>query len=46
MCSSDLDVVLLSGPDPKEPQDMLVAVNDDRPFLYDSALRAAAAGGD
>ena len=41
----EIDVVLLPGPDPKEPQDMLVAVNDDRPFLFDSALRAAAAGG-
>ncbi|HEX2759117.1 MAG TPA: hypothetical protein VHM27_01340, partial [Rhizomicrobium sp.] len=41
----EIDVELLPGPDPKEPQDMLVAVNDDRPFLFDSALRAAAAGG-
>ncbi len=40
-----IDVELLPGPDPREPQDMLVAVNDDRPFLFDSALRAAQAGG-
>ncbi len=41
----DITVELLPGPDAKEPQDLLVAINDDRPFLYDSALRAAAAGG-
>jgi glutamate dehydrogenase len=40
-----IDVRLLPGPDPREPQDMLVAVNDDRPFLFDTALRAAAAFG-
>jgi glutamate dehydrogenase len=40
-----IDVKLLPGPDPKEPEDMLVAVNDDRPFLFDSSLRAAAAAG-
>jgi glutamate dehydrogenase len=40
-----IDVRLLPGPDPREPQDMVVAVNDDRPFLFDSGLRAAAAFG-
>ena len=40
-----IDVKLLSGPDAKEPEDMLVAINDDRPFLFDSALRAAIAAG-
>ena len=40
-----IDVKLLPGPDPKEPEDMLVAVNDDRPFLFDSSLRTAAAAG-
>ena len=43
--AGEIDVELLAGPDPREPQDMLVAVNDDRPFLFDSALRAAPAGG-
>jgi glutamate dehydrogenase len=38
-------VKLYPGPDPKEPEDMLVACNDDRPFLFDSALRAATAAG-
>ncbi len=33
-----IDVRLLPGPDSHEPQDMLVAVNDDRPFLFDTAL--------
>ena len=42
---NEIDVKLLAGPDPKEPQDLLVAINDDRPFLFDSALRAAAAAG-
>ncbi|HWY62067.1 MAG TPA: NAD-glutamate dehydrogenase [Rhizomicrobium sp.] len=40
-----IDVKLLPGPSPAEPEDMLVAINDDRPFLFDSALRAAGAAG-
>jgi glutamate dehydrogenase len=40
-----IDVKLLAGPNTNEPEDMLVAINDDRPFLFDSALRAAAAAG-
>jgi len=40
-----IDVRILPGPSAGEPEDMLVAVNDDRPFLFDSALRAAAACG-
>jgi glutamate dehydrogenase len=38
-------VKLYPGPNAKEPEDMLVACNDDRPFLFDSAQRAAAAAG-
>ena len=37
-----IDVKLLAAPG---EGDMLVAVNDDRPFLFDTALRAAAACG-
>ena len=33
------------GPTPASPNWSLVAVNDDRPFLYDSAVLAAAASG-
>ena len=40
-----IDVKLLSGPDATEAEDMLVAINEDRPFLFDSALRAAQAAG-
>ena len=39
------DVHLTAGPDAGEPEQIVVAVNDDRPFLYDSALLAAIAGG-
>jgi len=38
-------VRLIAGPDPKLPEMVVVAVNDDRPFLYDSALLAAIASG-
>jgi glutamate dehydrogenase len=38
-----IDVQLLPGPG--DGEDMLVAINDDRPFLFDTALRAAAACG-
>ena len=37
-----IDVKLLAAPG---EGDMLVAINDDRPFLFDTALRAAAACG-
>ena len=40
-----VDVRLVAGPDANEPEEMMEAVNDDRPFLYDSALLAAIAGG-
>jgi glutamate dehydrogenase len=40
-----IDVRVLAGPDPAEPEQIVVAVNDDRPFLYDSAMLAAAAAG-
>src|SRR5581483_7926819 len=40
-----IDVRLLAGPDPRVPELIAVAVNDDRPFLYDSSVLAAAAGG-
>jgi glutamate dehydrogenase len=40
-----IDLRLVAGPDAAEPEQMVVAVNDDRPFLYDSALLAAIAGG-
>ncbi len=43
--SSQIDVRILPGPDASEPEDMLIAINYDRPFLFDSALRAAAAHG-
>ena len=38
-----VDVRLLAGP--SESEQLLVAVNDDRPFIYDSALLAAIASG-
>ncbi len=40
-----IDVRILPGPGEGDPADMLIAINDDRPFLFDSALRAAAACG-
>ena len=40
-----IHVKLHPGPDANDPEDMLVACNDDRPFLFDSALRAATAAG-
>src|SRR5580704_2934450 len=40
-----IDVQLAPGPDPSLPEQLLIAVNDDRPFLYDSAVLAAVAGG-
>ena len=40
-----IDVKLLAGPDPREPEQLVVAVNDDRPFLYDSSVLAAVASG-
>ena len=39
------EVRLIAGPDTAEPEQLVIAVNDDRPFLYDSALLAAIAGG-
>ena len=40
-----IEVTLHPGPDAKDPQTILIAVNDDRPFLFDSALPAALAAG-
>src|SRR5580704_5943395 len=40
-----IDVQLAPGPDAGLPEQLLIAVNDDRPFLYDSAVLAAVAGG-
>ena len=39
------EVRLLAGPDAQVPEQIAVAVNDDRPFLYDSAVLAAVASG-
>ncbi len=39
------ELKLTAGPDPREPDQLVVGVNDDRPFLYDSALLAAIAAG-
>ena len=40
-----IEVRLVPGPNPSEPEQVLIAVNDDRPFLYDSALLSAIASG-
>ncbi|MGH6828398.1 MAG: NAD-glutamate dehydrogenase, partial [Rhizomicrobium sp.] len=40
-----IEVSLLPGSDPQDPETVVVAVNDDRPFLFDTALAAALAGG-
>ncbi len=40
-----IEVKLVPGPDAQEPECVMVAINDDRPFLFDSALAAAIASG-
>ncbi len=40
-----IEVALLSGHDANEPESVVVAVNDDRPFLFDTALAAAITSG-
>ena len=40
-----IDVSLEPGSDARDPECVVVAVNDDRPFLFDTALAAAIASG-
>ncbi len=41
----EIRIALLEGGDAQDPETVVVAVNDDRPFLFDSALAAAIAAG-
>src|SRR5512141_1718336 len=41
----EIRIALLKGSDAQDPESVVVAVNDDRPFLFDSALAAAIAAG-
>src|SRR5579871_2179528 len=41
----DIQLALLPGYDIQDPESVMVAVNDDRPFLFDSALAAVIAAG-
>ena len=41
----DIQIALIQGSDVQDPESIMVAVNDDRPFLFDSALAAAIAAG-
>lgn len=43
--AGDIQIALLPGSDAQDPESVVVAVNDDRPFLFDSALAAAIAAG-
>ena len=43
--AGDIQIALLPGNDIQDPESVLVAINDDRPFLFDSALAAAIAAG-
>src|SRR6185437_9319991 len=43
--AGDIQISLLQGSDIQDPESVMVAVNDDRPFLFDSALAAVIAAG-
>ncbi|HXS05801.1 MAG TPA: NAD-glutamate dehydrogenase, partial [Rhizomicrobium sp.] len=43
--AGDIQIALLPGNDIQDPESVMVAVNDDRPFLFDSALAAVIAAG-
>ena len=43
--AGDIQIALLPGSDIQDPESVMVAVNDDRPFLFDSALAAVIAAG-
>ncbi len=43
--AGDIQIALLQGSETQDPETVMVAVNDDRPFLFDSALAAAIAAG-
>ena len=41
----EIQIAILPGGNAQDPENVVVAVNDDRPFLFDSALAAAIAAG-
>jgi glutamate dehydrogenase len=41
----EIQIAFLENGDAQDPESIVVAVNDDRPFLFDSALAAAVAAG-
>jgi glutamate dehydrogenase len=43
--AGDIRITVLKDGNAKDPESVVVAVNDDRPFLFDSALAAAIAAG-
>ncbi|MBS0281394.1 MAG: hypothetical protein JSR25_09550, partial [Proteobacteria bacterium] len=43
--SGDIRVAVLEDGNARDPESVVVAVNDDRPFLFDTALAAAIAAG-
>src|SRR5579872_267569 len=43
--AGEIQIAILPGGNARDPESVVVAVNDDRPFLFDSALAAAIAAG-
>ncbi|MGZ5929661.1 MAG: NAD-glutamate dehydrogenase [Rhizomicrobium sp.] len=43
--AGEIQIAILPGSNAQDPENVVVAVNDDRPFLFDSALAAAIAAG-
>jgi len=43
--AGEIRIAILPGSNGQDPESLVVAVNDDRPFLFDSALAAAIAAG-